>query len=97
MADLGTRKGAKISDVCDGSEWVNGKEWCKNEIVDFPIKSVSDLKLTDDELKDYKAELNDLLDEDWIHQHLSKSYAMTNFQVLSDAVSRDGESQREKD
>ena len=63
-------------------------EWCKNEIVDFPIKSVSDLKLTDDELKDYKAELNDLLDEDWIHQHLSKSYSMThvytNFSVLSD-------------
>ena len=88
MADLGTRKGAKISDICDGSEWINGKEWCKSERSEFPIKSVNDLKLTDDELKDYKAELNDLLDEDWIHQHLSKSYAMThvytNFSVLSD-------------
>ena len=47
-------------------------------------------KLTDDELKDYNAELNDLLDEDWIHQHLSKSYSMhyvyTNFSVLSDST-----------
>ena len=90
MADLGTRKGAKISDISEESDWINGKEWCRGEKSDFPIKSVDDLKLTDDELKDYNAELNDLLDEDWIHQHLSKSYSMhyvyTNFSVLSDST-----------
>ena len=31
-ADLGTRKGAKISDVSENSRWVNGEDWAKCEI-----------------------------------------------------------------
>ena len=71
-ADLGTRKGAKISDISEGSVWMNGFDWMREERSEFPVKSVDDLKLSDDELKDYQAELNDLMDEEWISQ-LSKS------------------------
>ena len=52
-ADLGTRKGAKISDISEGSVWMNGFDWMREERSEFPVKSVDDLKLSDDEFKDY--------------------------------------------
>ena len=88
VADLGTRKGAKVCDVAEGSSWISGPEWAKQERSLFPIKSVEDLRLSQKELLDFNAEVNELLDEDWINQSLFQTYschvANSNFSALSD-------------
>ena len=88
MADLGTRKGAKISDLSEGGTWLSGPEWAKQERSSFPIKSVDDLRLSQDELLDFNAEVNELLDEEWINQNLFQSYschvANANYHALTD-------------
>ena len=70
-ADLGTRKGAKISDSSEGSVGMKMFDWLRDDRLNFPVKSPEDLKLSDDELTDYHSELNDLMDEEWI-SHFSK-------------------------
>ena len=49
IADLGTRKGAEISDVSKDSEWNTGKSWMKGEECDFPVKTVKEIILTNSE------------------------------------------------
>ena len=46
MADLGTRKGVKIDDIVEGSSWINGPEWARQDRSSFPIKSVDELRLS---------------------------------------------------
>ena len=57
LADLGTRKGATISDVGPDSYWCNGYEWMKKENTEFPIKSVDQIKLRESEVESCKREL----------------------------------------
>lgn len=45
IADLGTRKGATINDVSNSSKWINGYDWMKLDIKEFPISSAENLKL----------------------------------------------------
>ena len=45
IADLGTRKGAKISDIDGKSDWVNGCPWMRLHASEFPAKSVEELVL----------------------------------------------------
>eukprot|EP00794_Sanderia_malayensis_P001062 gene1062-biopygen292 len=45
IADLGTRKGATIDDVCSSSEWINGYNWMKLDVNEFPTISAQHLKL----------------------------------------------------
>ena len=59
IADLGTRKGAKISDVGPDSEWMNGYAWMKSRREDFPIKDISQIKLTPEEKKEFDLECLD--------------------------------------
>ena len=42
IADIGTRKGAKIKDVEQDSEWINGKPWMSMDECDFPLKTVQE-------------------------------------------------------
>ena len=51
MADLGTRKGATLEDVGESGEWMNGQSWAKLPCDKLPIKSVSEIKLSEDEEK----------------------------------------------
>ena len=39
IADIGTRKGAKIKDIKQDSEWINGKPRMSMEECDFPLKT----------------------------------------------------------
>ena len=57
IADLGTRKGAKIQDVDMNSDWINGYEWMRQERSSFPIKAVKDLVLSSSEKDSYQKEL----------------------------------------
>ena len=72
-ADLGTRKGAKISDVLDDSVWVNGPNWATQERDAFPVKSVHEIKLSADDLKNFNDEIitPDVTDDDWITSQLN--------------------------
>ena len=51
LADLGTRKGAKLSDVSPDSVWCCGYEWMKGEIDKFPVKSIEEIKLKESEME----------------------------------------------
>ena len=52
LADLGTRKGAKLNDVGEDSDWFKGQQWMKLNESSFPVKKVSEIILTSSELKE---------------------------------------------
>jgi hypothetical protein len=68
IADLGTRKGAKIVDISENSLWVNGYPWMKLEEKEFPTKTVKELKLCGDEIANHDSECLDsgLSDVEWM-------------------------------
>ena len=55
-ADIGTRKGAKIKDIKQDSEWINGKPWRSMEECDFPLKTVQDIALSQGEADEMEKE-----------------------------------------
>ena len=56
VADLGTRKGAKISDVSPDSKWIRGLDWMRKHRKDFPVSTVEDLRFQQSELEAVKKE-----------------------------------------
>ena len=48
IADIGTRKGAKIEDVGPDSPWINGFAWMRGPETDFPMLSPSEIILGGD-------------------------------------------------
>ena len=82
IADLGTKRRAKLSAVLDNSIWVNRHDWAKLDKTQFPIQSFEELKLNKEEIKGYENEIlkSEMIDVDWINKHLevihSKSYAV---------------------
>ena len=76
MADIATRRGAKLSDVAEGSSWISGHEWTKKSRDTFPIKSAQEIKLSRDDIKNFNVELlgNDITDPEWVQKQLSESY-----------------------
>ena len=58
VADLGTRRGVTLNDINQTSTWINGHNWMKQDKSSFPIKSVTDLKLSDQQLNEINKEQN---------------------------------------
>ena len=56
IADLGTRKDATIQDVSDNSKWINGYEWMKLNLSEFPVKCANDLRLSQAEIAEIQNE-----------------------------------------
>lgn len=56
IADLGTRRGATLNDVNQDSDWIQGMKWMKLESSDFPIKSVGELNLNNQEFDEVAKE-----------------------------------------
>ena len=46
IADIGTRRGAKISQIGPDSKWVRGLPWMSGSPTNFPFSSVEDIKLS---------------------------------------------------
>ena len=46
IADIGTRRGAKISQISPESKWVRGLPWMSGSPTNFPFSSVDDIKLS---------------------------------------------------
>ena len=57
VADIGTRRGAKLKDVNTESVWVNGLPWMKLDKSEFPMKSIKDISLDVNESKDGNKEV----------------------------------------
>ena len=58
-SDVGTRKGAKIDDIRQGSEWINGKSWMRlpiDELRGSVLNDVDDVKLRSEQLAVMKKE-----------------------------------------
>ena len=90
-ADLGTRRGAKISDVSEDSPWINGQNWAKTEKVQFPIKSLEEIKLSKEELKGHDDELiksNIAYNNRQLSVEYSESYAVLSKGVLNNIGER---------
>ena len=56
VADLGTRKGATISDVSPESKWINGFDWMTRDREQLPVSSVDDLRFQQTDLDAVKKE-----------------------------------------
>ena len=63
IADLGTRKGANISDVRLDSSWICGLTWMKGSECDFPIKTLREIVLDNNQMGDLKKE--SIIKENW--------------------------------
>ena len=62
IADLGTRRNAlSIDDVGPNSTWINGFHWMTLHVDDMPIKSMSRLQLTNEQIFEAKREIPPLL------------------------------------
>ena len=55
-ADIGTRKGAKVEDVIDGSIFANGMPYMNGPLEKFPTTTLEDLKLTQADLNEANKE-----------------------------------------
>ena len=60
IADIGTRRGAKVEDVNQDSEWINGFKWMKSKREDFPVVSFTEMKLNHNERKEVSKESSPL-------------------------------------
>ena len=58
MADLGTRKGARVKDITQTSEWVNGKEWMNRCESEFPVSAVNQITLNGADKSTVSSECN---------------------------------------
>ena len=80
VADIGTRRGAKLSDISENSPWINGHEWTKYGRDKLPIKSISEIKLNKEDLKGHNDEILklDFSDTDWLNKQLSNANLKTH-------------------
>ena len=58
MADLGTRKGARVEDITQTGEWVNGKAKMNKCESEFPVSTVSQITLSGAEKSEVGGECN---------------------------------------
>ena len=49
VADLGTRKGAKIEDVGPNISWINGLPWMRGKEAEFPVRTIEEIRLSGQE------------------------------------------------
>ena len=76
IADLGTRRGVKLSDIGPTSRWILGDLWMRLLASNFPIKSVKELILSSSEVAAYQKEViapydkgDDLTSFEWPQSH----------------------------
>ena len=57
IADIGTRNGSKLVDLDQESLWINRFNWMKGDKSTFPVMSVDQLSLSNEEIKEIKKEI----------------------------------------
>ena len=89
-ADIGTRKGATISDVENDSRWVNGESWAKMDRKNFPIKSVKEIKLSKKDLEYHDQEVvkSEIIDNEWIRSQMGCSVNFSDGTTSSSGLNK---------
>ena len=77
-ADVGTRRGVKLSDILENSTWVKGENWAKYDRAQFPIKRFDELKLRKEDFENHSYEIlkSDIVDNEWVNKQLSTLYCV---------------------
>ena len=78
IADIGTRKGATIGDVNSQLVWISGYPWMKLKVAVWPIQTIDEVKLNQQELTAIKTEtqtklINSTIITDNSKQHIFHS------------------------
>ena len=60
VADMGTRKGTKVSDVAPGGRWPEGDDWMEREESEFPIRTAKEIVLDNEAKREAMKEKIDL-------------------------------------
>ena len=60
VADIGTRRGVKLSDVIEGSNWMNGFPWMSDLKENFPVSTIEQVKLDNAGLQSLQKEQIDI-------------------------------------
>ena len=84
-ADIGTRRGAKLSDISETSPYVVGPEWGQNDKDTFPVRSATEIKLSQTDLKNINDETLklDLTDTGWVNKQLTDAFHVSQSFVCS--------------
>ena len=80
IADIGTRPGITISDVVPGSIWIEGFEWMKSDVSEFPTFRADTINLKEDGAKIVKKES--------YHEDSTDSLSFTTRKVSDEVISR---------
>ena len=93
IADLGTRRGAKLKDVDSNSAWINGYDWMRKPESSFPIISVKDLRLSESDSESFKKEVfapydnvEDLITSDWPPSKTYPAYSSITLQQCNACI-----------
>ena len=86
ISDLGTRKGAKISDVMPDSPWIRGYPWMREPEENFPLKKYEDICLSVKEKGDagkekVEVDLHDCFVSRYVPQEVGDRYAYSDYLI----------------
>ena len=89
MVDLGTRKRVTIEQVQPGSPWIDGLPWMRESAENFPLQSVTDLKLPSKEDREVNKELiipevvdyTQCLLVKYVPKEIAKRYELSNYLI----------------
>ena len=84
IADLGTRRNVTLENVNSNSEWVNGFEWMRLDISQFPSFTVDEITISKNQLEEVRKECTiDVVGELSYHSTISAEvgsrYAYSNY------------------
>ena len=86
IADLATRKGAKVSDVTSDSPWIRGQPWMREPEEHFPVKKYEDICLSSNDKADagkekIDADVHDCFVTRYVPQEVGDRYAYSDYLI----------------
>ena len=89
VVDLGMRKGVTIDQLQPGSPWIDGLPWMRKSAENFPLQSVTDLKLSSKEDREVNKEriIPEVVDYTqcllvkYVPKEIAKQYELSNYLI----------------
>ena len=86
IADIATRKGAKVQDVGSNSPWIRGLPWMRESEENFPVKSYDEICLSiqdkvDASKEKIDAEVHDCFSTRYVPQEVGDRYSFSNYLI----------------
>ena len=67
IADIGTRKGAAVTDVNQSSTWINGYDWMHGKIESMPIRHINDISIKPHQMSELNKEIPCIVPDMVVH------------------------------